>query len=256
LHGSSSYRVPWLFDEESVDVVRHFTKLKNSLFPYLFAAAHDARENGWPVMRAMFLEYPEDPAVAYLDRQYMLGSSLLVSPVFRMDNVAEYYLPKGKWTNFLTGRIVTGGRWMTEKVDFLHIPLFVRENSIIPISSDDKKPSWNMKDELTLHLFQITDGADISLRIPTSEGSATTKITCKRTGQKITLTSDGHAKNVRLVLRSVQAATDLTNGKVLRELPEGILLSWPDTANPITFTISMAETVPPERATTTTPVLK
>ncbi len=256
LHGSSSYRVPWLFDEESVDVVRHFSKLKNSLFPYLFAAAHDAREHGWPVMRAMFVEFPDDPGVAYLDKQYMLGSSLMVAPVFRMDNVAEYYLPKGKWTHFLTGKIVNGGRWISEKVDFLHIPLFVRENSIIPISSDEKKPSWQLKDELTLHLFQITEGAETTLRLATSEGTATTRITCKRTGQKITLASDGHAKNVRLVLRSVQAATDITNGKLIRDLPEGVLLSWPNTAEAITFTISMAETLPAERASATTSVMK
>ncbi len=257
LHGSSSYRVPWLFDEESVDVVRHFSELKNRLFPYLFAAANDAKEHGWPVMRAMFVEFTDDPAVAYLDKQYMLGSSLLIAPIFRMDNVAEYYLPKGKWTNFLTGRLITGGKWITEKVDFLHIPLLVRENSIIPVSSDEKKPAWNLKDELTLHLFQITDGSEVSLRVATSEGTGTTRFTCKRSGQKIILTSDGHAKNVLLMLRSVQAASDLTNGKIVRDLPEGVLLAWIDTAEPITFTISMAETLPiADRPAATAPVLK
>ena len=63
LHGSGSYRVPWIFDEEAVDVMRHFVKLKNRLFPYLFAASHDARDYGWPVMRAMLVEFPDDPAL-------------------------------------------------------------------------------------------------------------------------------------------------------------------------------------------------
>src|SRR4029077_12826397 len=72
LHGSGSYRVPWLFDEESVQVMQHFARLKNRLFPYLFAAAHDARDRGWPMMRAMVLEFPNDPSCRYLDRQYML----------------------------------------------------------------------------------------------------------------------------------------------------------------------------------------
>ena len=70
--------MPWIFGEEAVEVMKHFVKLKNRLFPYLFAASHDAAEHGWPVMRAMMLEYQDDPACHYLDRQYMLGESLLV----------------------------------------------------------------------------------------------------------------------------------------------------------------------------------
>ena len=256
LHGSSSYRVPWLFDEESVDVVRHFSQLKNKLFPYLFAAAHDAVEHGWPVMRAMVLEFPDDPAVAYLDRQYMLGSSLLVAPVFRMDNIAEYYLPRGKWTNFLTGRLITGGRWVSEKVDFMHIPLFARENSIIPMASDEKSPAWRMNDELTLHVFQMTEGAEISLRVAASDRGGATRIVCRRKGQKITLSGDGRAKNVRVLLRSVQAASEISNGRAIGDPPEGLLMEWTDTAEPVSFIVGAAEIQPMERAATTTPVLK
>lgn len=256
LHGSSSYRVPWLFDEESVEVVRYFSQLKNKLFPYLFSAAHDACEHGWPVMRAMFLEFPDDPAVAYLDGQYMLGPSLLVAPVFRADNVAEYYLPKGKWTNFLTGKLMSGGRWVTEKVDFLRIPLFVRENSVIPVAGDENAPAWRMKDQLILHLFQISDGAEISLRLAASDGGAMTRLVCKRHGQKIALSSDGRAKNVRLLIHSAQAASEISNGRLLNHLPDGLLLEWTDTAEPASFVVSSAETLPIERPALTTPVLK
>ncbi len=115
LHGSGSYRVPWLFDEESVEVMRHFTRLKNRLFPYLFAAAQDAHEHGWPVMRAMLLEFPDDPSCRHLDRQYMLGDALLVAPIFRQDDIAEYYLPAGKWTSLQTGNVTEGGQWRREK---------------------------------------------------------------------------------------------------------------------------------------------
>jgi alpha-D-xyloside xylohydrolase len=256
LHGSSSYRVPWLFDEEAVDVVREFSRLKNRLFPYLFAAAHDAGEHGWPVMRAMFLEFPDDPAAVYLDRQYMLGSSLLVAPVLRTDNVAEYYLPKGKWTNFMTGKLITGGRWVTEKVDFLHIPLMVRENSVIPVAGDDAAPGWTMKDPLVLHLFQITDGAEVLLRLVASDGGGITQFECRRSGQKISLSSDGRAKNVRLLVRSAQAASDIQSGRLISHLPDGLLLEWTDTGEPISFVVSSAETMPMERGAATAPVLK
>jgi alpha-D-xyloside xylohydrolase len=88
--------VPWLFDEESVTVMRHFARLKNRLFPYLFAAAHDAAEARLPVMRTMVLEYPDDPACRYLIAKYLLGSSLLVAPVFRPGQFRGVSLPKGR----------------------------------------------------------------------------------------------------------------------------------------------------------------
>src|SRR5665648_759059 len=102
LHGSDSYRVPWAFDEEAVDIMRHFTHLRLSLMPYLMRTADEAHTNGIPVMRPMLLEFPQDRSAASVDTQYMLGESLLVAPVFSADGVVEYYLPEGTWTHLLT----------------------------------------------------------------------------------------------------------------------------------------------------------
>jgi alpha-D-xyloside xylohydrolase len=116
LHGSSSYRVPWLFDEAGTtdptasDVLRFFTKLKCCLMPYLYGAAVEAHETGVPVMRAMPIEFPGDPACDTLDRQYMLGERLLVAPVFSPDGTVDDYLPAGRWTNFPSGEVGEGGR--------------------------------------------------------------------------------------------------------------------------------------------------
>lgn len=100
LHGSKSYRVPWMYDEEAVDVVRHFARLKNRLMPYLYSQAVQTSRTGLPMLRSMALEYPDDKNCSYLDKQYMLGDSLLVAPVFRKDGIGEYYLPKGRWISF------------------------------------------------------------------------------------------------------------------------------------------------------------
>jgi len=127
LHGSYSYRVPWNVDEESTEVCRFFTELKSRLKPYILKAAHEAHEKGIPVLRAMFIEYPDDPACAYLDRQYMLGSNLLVAPVFREDGEVTYYLPEGDWEQYITGEVVKGGRWITEKHGFLSLPIYVKK---------------------------------------------------------------------------------------------------------------------------------
>ena len=136
LHGSHSYRVPWSVDEESAGVCRFFTELKAKLMPYILKSAREAHEKGIPVLRAMFLEFPDDPACWHLDRQYMLGGDLLVAPVFSENSnqgTAEvtYYLPEGNWKQYITGEIVKGGRWITESHGFLSVPVFVREGAKI-----------------------------------------------------------------------------------------------------------------------------
>lgn len=70
--------------------------------PYLYTLAVQVHQTGIPVMRAMILEYPDDPGAEDLDRQYMLGDAVLVAPVFRKDGVCDYYLPAGQWTHLLT----------------------------------------------------------------------------------------------------------------------------------------------------------
>ena len=163
LHGSQSYRVPWVYDEEAVDVVRRFTKLKASLMPYLYRNAIYASETGVPMMRSMVLEFPDDRNASYLDKQYMLGDSLLVAPVFNDRSEASFYLPEGKWTDFLTGKTYEGGKWYTETVDYLHIPLLARENSIIAINPDAPGPEYDYSENLVFCVMGLTDTAETTV---------------------------------------------------------------------------------------------
>ncbi len=129
LHGSNSYRVPWLFDEESVDVMREFTRLKEKLLPYLLACAEDTTRTGAPVMRAMFMQFPEDPACRPLDTQYMLGPDVLVAPVFQASGTVELYLPEGRWVHLIDGEEVTGARHLTRCYDVHSLGVFARVGS-------------------------------------------------------------------------------------------------------------------------------
>ncbi|MBP3721545.1 MAG: alpha-xylosidase, partial [Clostridia bacterium] len=158
LHGSSSYRVPWLFDEESVDVVRKFTKLKCSLMPYLYQMAVEAHEKGTPMMRPMMMEFPGDPACEYLDRQYMLGDRLLVAPVFDPEGWVTYYLPEGTWYSLLTGEKLTGGCWRREKHDFLSLPLLVRGGTVLPVGSCDTRPDYDYARDVELRAYGLGEG--------------------------------------------------------------------------------------------------
>ncbi len=125
LHGMNSVRMPWFFDEEAIDVLRFFNQLKTHLMPYLLDTAKEAHEHGWPMLRAMILEFPDDLTCRYLDMQYMLGAALLVAPIFSANSEVSYYLPEGEWRNLLTSEVRRGPGWHKEKHDYLSLPLWV-----------------------------------------------------------------------------------------------------------------------------------
>lgn len=154
-HGSTSYRVPWLYDEEAVDVVRFFTRLKLELVPYLYAGAVNTSRTGIPLMRSMVLEFQQDPNTGYLDRQYMLGDSFLVAPVFAEDGMAEYYLPEGSWVNYLTGERAAGGVWRSEHHGYLSVPLWVRAGSVIPTAPGCMDAAGAMDGAIRWKVFDV-----------------------------------------------------------------------------------------------------
>jgi alpha-D-xyloside xylohydrolase len=157
LHGSSSYRVPWAYDEEACEVVSKFAKLKGKLMPYLYRNAIETNKTGVPSMRAMVLEFTNDPTCTYLDKQYMLGDSLLVAPIFNDKSLAKFYLPEGKWTNYFTGEVKEGQKWYTETVPYTEIPLYVKENTILALGKEEKAV-YDYEDDVTLKVYQLQDG--------------------------------------------------------------------------------------------------
>ena len=213
LHGSTSYRVPWLFDEESVDVVRKFTKLKCSLMPYLYSKAVEAHRTGVPMMRAMVLEFSQDIACGDLDRQYMLGESLLVAPVFTKEGDVDYYLPQGRWTNLLSGEVVTGGRWVHEVHDFMSLPLMVRENTILPVGALDSTVEYDYSKSLTLYVFELND--ETQCEVVDMNGEKFLTVTAKNVAGKVSFHFVGQAEGLKIVLhgadgeRVVEVSTDL-----------------------------------------------
>ncbi len=178
LHGSQSYRVPWLFDEESVSVLRKFTKLKCRLMPYLYQQAVIAHKQGIPVMRPMFIAFPGDPACEMLDRQYMLGGNLMVAPVFSESGEVTYYLPHGTWTHLLDGRVQEGGRWMRETYDFHSLPLWVKENTVLPWGAREDTAAYDYAEGVELRAYHVTTPVDVV--IPAPDGSAALTVTVQR----------------------------------------------------------------------------
>ncbi len=189
LHGSTSYRVPWNFDEESVDVLRAFTRLKMRLMPYLWRAALQAHAEGMPVLRAMPLVFPEDPGCRHAEHQYLLGDDLLVAPVFNARGVAEFYVPgelappssgplpsdpprfgnggpeqagdssAGPWIDWFTGERFEPGRWYRREVPYERIPLLARPGAVIAVGACDDGPEYDWAAGATFRVFEPRHGS-------------------------------------------------------------------------------------------------
>lgn len=198
LHGSGSYRVPWLFDDESCDVVAHFTKLKCRMMPYLYSKAIEAHEEGTPVMRPMVFEFTEDPGTSYLDTQYMLGESLMAAPILDPSGASDYYLPRGTWTHLLSGEVREGGTWNRDTYDYFSLPLYVRENSLFALGAVDNRPDYDYADGLELRLYQLKDGAEAVCKVPSVDGSIVNTITAVRCGNEVTVKLANAAGEMKL----------------------------------------------------------
>ena len=225
LHGSTSYRVPWVYDDEAVDVVRFFTRLKASLMPYLYKTSVETSKSGIPTMRAMVLEFTEDKNCNYVDKQYMLGDNLLVAPIFNDESIAEYYLPKGTWTNFFTGEVKCGGEWITEKHDYLSIPLMVRENSIVVMGAHDDRPDYDYADGAEIRIYSLQEGKEASTVVYDMNQNVDLTVTAKNANGKISIHADGKKPyTIRLInvkAASANGGTVTVNGNDPVVTPEG-----------------------------------
>ncbi|WP_432488713.1 alpha-xylosidase [Kineococcus sp. SYSU DK018] len=177
LHGSSSYRVPWVFGERAVRAARDYTKLKMRLMPYLYAAAVEAHGTGTPVMRPALLELPGDPTAAFLDRQYFLGPDLLVAPVMSPDGRVTYYVPEGPWTHLLTGEVVHGPAWRTETHEADSLPLLVRPGAALARGAVDDRPDYDYADGVELLLFPPVGDATVTTTVPDTTGAVAATFT-------------------------------------------------------------------------------
>ena len=168
-------------------------------------------------MRSMVLEYTEDKTCHYVDKQYMLGDNLLVAPIFNDQSMAEYYLPKGTWTNFFTGEEKEGCGWITEKHGYLSIPLMVKENSIVAIGAHDDKPDYDYGDGAELRLYALKDGKNAEAVVYGMDQKEEIAMTAKREGNQIHITvkSDRNyvVRLVNVAAASVSAGDVKTEGK-------------------------------------------
>ena len=199
LHGNSSYRVPWLFDSESVDVLRFFTELKGKLMPYIYTQAVKTSETGVPMMRAMFINYSSDPVCLTLDKQYMFGDSLLCAPIFNDRSEAKFYLPEGSWTDIITNETFCGGRYYTKKCTYMEMPVLAKENSLIAYGDFEENFEYNYADNAEIVWYSPVENTPAETEIADKNGNTVLKIRLTKQGNNIKadISSEGNF-NIRL----------------------------------------------------------
>ena len=155
------FREPWNFSPEAQDMVRGLLELRYRLIPYIYSESIKAAKAGLPLIRPLFLEFPEDPTCYSIEDQFLTGEKLLVAPILTEMDRRRIYLPEGLWHDFWTGKTYTGPLWIEEECPIGRIPVYVRGGkggTALPLGEVTQSVPDGVPDRLTLIPFPDIDG--------------------------------------------------------------------------------------------------
>ncbi|MGH9066105.1 MAG: TIM-barrel domain-containing protein [Acidimicrobiales bacterium] len=153
-------REPWHYGDETLAIVRRFAELRYRLLPYLLSVAGEAARYGWPVMRPLCLEFPDDPGVRHVSHEYLLGGDLLVVAVLDDSEGpvdVEIVLPPGTWADFWSGQQYEGPGVFTRTVPLYELPVFVRQGAVVPMGKSGQHTGEIASDHWELHCWPGLD---------------------------------------------------------------------------------------------------
>jgi alpha-glucosidase/alpha-D-xyloside xylohydrolase len=148
-----------LRNAEVEPICRKYLELRYRLLPYLYSAVRETCETGLPILRALWLHHPDDPAAVARGDEYLWGRDILVAPVTEKGATARsLYLPRGTWYDFWTEERVEGGRELTRPVDLATLPLYVRAGALVPLGPVKEYTDQRVDGPLTLRIYPGRDG--------------------------------------------------------------------------------------------------
>ncbi len=156
-------REPWEYGEEAERIFRKFDELRYRLLPTLWAAAYEASELGLPIMRPLVLEFQDDPTTWHIETEYLFGPWILVVPVLERGGHVRFYLPRGRWLDFWTGKLLKGPSWHERQVPLEEMPLFLRDGALLPKAPLAQFVGEKRWEPLELELF-VTSESSWTLR--------------------------------------------------------------------------------------------
>jgi alpha-D-xyloside xylohydrolase len=191
----SPLRVPWNFGDAAVASYRKYSTLRYRLLPYIYSHAYNATKTGLPMIRAMVLEFQDDPCTYNLQDQYVFGDALLVAPIYKPISKRTVYLPEGKWYDYETGEEHAGPKTLHVEPPLEVMPLYVRGNSIVPMGPFMNYVGEKPFDPITLDIW-LRSQAEFTLFDDDERARTQEIVKCQasRKGNQITLNVGASAK--------------------------------------------------------------
>lgn len=168
-HGEREHNEVWAYGKEAEPILAKYLRLRYQLLPYTYSLGYRSYQTGAPYMRALFMDFPNDPNIADIPDEYMFGPAFLVAPVTEQGATErKVYLPAGcDWYNYWTNERIKGGQTITAKAPIDTLPLFVRAGSIVPLGSEIE----STKDKQTIASVRVYPGADASFTLFSDDGT-------------------------------------------------------------------------------------
>ena len=158
--GASLPDLSELHNTQVEPICRKYLELRYRMLPYLYSAVRECSTTGMPVVRALWLHYPDDPVAVARDDEYLWGRDILVAPVCEMGATSRrVYLPRGDWYDFWTGEKMTGGREITRAVDLGTMPLFVRAGAVLPLGPVKQHTRETTTEPLSVTVYPGANGS-------------------------------------------------------------------------------------------------
>lgn len=188
IHGQRPATALWSYGTAAEPILASYLRLRYALIPYIYAIGHRTSETGTPFMRALFMDFPQDPAVANIGDEYMFGPAFLVAPVTEQGATSRrVYLPAGSdWYDWWTNQRLTGGQWIIAEAPIDRLPLYVRAGSIVPMGEQVPSTATHQP----LKEIRVYPGADARFTLFDDDGVTT------RAGRAATLIWDDKARRI------------------------------------------------------------
>ncbi|WP_276484200.1 TIM-barrel domain-containing protein [Paraflavitalea pollutisoli] len=214
-------------------ITKKYTELHYQLLPYTYTLAWEARHTGMPLMRALWLHYPDDPRAVNTGSEYLWGRDLLIAPVFEKGaTTRKVYLPKGDWYDWWSGEQQSGGQTVTRAVDLATMPIYVRAGGIIPFDPVRQYADEPVKEPTTLRVYTGADG-DFTLY----EDDGISQEYTKGKGSWIHIAWQDKAKKLTLTPQAPKGAVNEIKPRTFNVLllPQGITKTIAYNGKPVTL---------------------
>ena len=167
-HGTRPHNEIWSYGKQAEPILQKYLRLRYQLMPYIYSLGYSTHETGAPIMRALFMDFPNDPKVSDIGNEYMFGPAFLVAPVTSQGQTTKsVYLPAGTaWYNYWTNQRYDGGQTIEVDAPIDTLPLFVRAGSIVPLGSTVE----STHDKQTIEHVRVYPGADGEFTLYNDDG--------------------------------------------------------------------------------------